>query len=138
MIGLLLAVGVASRLLLALGPAPHHVTRFEAEKIAVTHLLQPGQQVHIQTKLVRQWQLALISPNDGGNVWSNDLLWLVLMPGDHFAHSGHCCTGPPRATWTMAQVNDRAGYAQLDGIITGVSGESPEWWRLLPDLSDGH
>jgi hypothetical protein len=54
-----------------------------AVKIAVTHLLQPAEveQAHVEAKLVRQWQLALVSPNEP---WSDDLgdrpLWYRLLP----------------------------------------------------------
>ncbi|MDQ6710462.1 MAG: hypothetical protein M3Z11_07880 [Candidatus Dormibacteraeota bacterium] len=101
----------------------------------MTHLLQPGEHTHIEAKLVRQWQLALVSPNE--NLWSDQLIWLVLVPGGHFAASGPCCS-QPTFTWNVAVVKDQAGYAQLDGVIAGAPGDGPVWYRLLPDLSSGH
>ena len=50
-----LVVVIASGLSLWLGPGPaaHHVTRFMAVKIAVTHLLQPDEyeRAHVEAKL---------------------------------------------------------------------------------------
>jgi hypothetical protein len=68
-----------------------------AVKIAVMHLLQPGeyQQARAEAKLVRQWQLAFVSRNEP---WSNDLIWLVLVPGGHFSAGGACCDAPPKFT----------------------------------------
>ena len=136
-VGAVCALGISIGLLLELGPAPHHVTRYQAEKIAVTHLLPPGRQVHLQSKLIREWQLTFVSPNDGGNVWSNDLMWVVLVPDSNFAHSGPCCGASPPTSWAVAIVRDHSFSAQLDGIIAGVSGDAPAWWGLLPDLSGG-
>jgi hypothetical protein len=131
---LVVAVGLA----LALGPAPHHVTKDMAIKIAVTHLLQPGERVPVQAKLAREWQLTLLSPNDGGNLWSNQLVWFVLVPGGHFAHSGPCCSPPAKTAWDVALIEDHDGSAQLDGVISGGSGDRPGWYDRLPDLSGGH
>jgi hypothetical protein len=119
------------------GPARHQVTRDMAVKIAVTHLLQPDeyQRPHTEAKLVRQWQLALVSRNE---VWSSDLIWLVLVPGGHFPTAGPCCSAPPKFTWNVAIVKDQASFAQLDGVIGGSQGDGPLWYRLLPDLSRGH
>ena len=118
------------------GPASHHVTRFMAVKIAMTHLLQPDEfeRVHVEAKLVRQWQLALVTRNEG---WSNDLIWLVLVPGGHFAASGSCCSPPPTFSWNIAITKEDAGGAGLDGVIAGSPGGGPLWYRLLPDLSGG-
>jgi hypothetical protein len=128
----------ASSLVLWLGPgpAPHHVTREMAVKIAVTHLLQPGEseQAHIQAKLVHRWQLALVSRNE---LWSNDLIWLVLVPGGHFSAAGPCCSAPPTFSWNIAITKDDPGGAGLDGVIAGSPGDGPLWYRLLPDLSRG-
>src|SRR2546425_4051623 len=106
---------LASGLALWLGPTPtaHNVTRFEAQKIAVTHLLQPGEPSHIEAKLVRQWQLTLVDANDGGHIWSNQLLWLVLVPGGHFSAAG-CCVAAAY-TWNVAVINDGPGGAGLSG-----------------------
>jgi len=134
-----LVVVIASGLSLWLGPGPaaHHVTRFMAVKIAVTHLLQPDEyeRAHVEAKLVRQWQLTLVSRND--SAWSNDLVWLVLVPGGHFAASGACCSPPPTFSWNIAITKDDAGGAGLDGVIAGSPGDGPLWYRLLPDLSSG-
>jgi hypothetical protein len=119
------------------GPAPHHVTRDMAVKVAVTHLLQPGEHAQIQAKLARQWQLTLLSANDGGNLWSNQLIWFVLVPGGHFSHPGPCCGPPPKTRWDVVLVEDHAGSAQLDGVISGGAGDRPTWYDLLPDLSGG-
>ena len=103
-------------------------------KIAVTHLLQPAEvkQAHIEAKLVRQWQLALVSRNEP---WSNDLIWLVLVPGGHFSAAGSCCSPSPTFSWNVAITRDHAGGAGLDGVIAGSPGNGPVWYRLLPDLS---
>jgi hypothetical protein len=132
-------LGLTAALNLATAPAAHHVTRFQAEKIAITHLLQPVEYdtAHLETKLVRQWQLTLVSPNDGGNLWTNQLMWLVLVPGNHFAFSGPCCSPPTTMAWNIAIVNDGAGGAQLDGVLAGPSGDRPTWFGLLPDLARG-
>jgi hypothetical protein len=107
-----------------------------AMKIAVTHLLQPDEyeQAHVDAKLVRQWQLALVSRNEP---WSNDLVWLVLVPGGHFAASGGCCSLPPSFSWKIAMTKDDAAGAGLDGVLAGSPGDGPLWYRLLPDLSRG-
>jgi hypothetical protein len=107
-----------------------------AVKIAVTHLLQPGEseQAHIQAKLVHRWQLALVSRNE---LWSNDLIWLVLVPGGHFSAAGTCCSAPPTFSWNIAITKDDPGGAGLDGVIAGSPGDGPLWYRLLPDLSRG-
>ena len=118
------------------GPAAHHVTRFMAVKIAMTHLLQPDEfeRAHVEAKLVRQWQLALVSRNEP---WSNDLIWLVLVPGGHFSATGSCCSPPPTFSWNIAITRDDAGGAGLDGVIAGSPGDGALWYRLLPDLSSG-
>jgi hypothetical protein len=133
-----LFVLIGSGLVFWSGPAPHHVTRDMAVKIALTHLVQPGETVQTQAKLARQWQLTMLNRNEGGNLWSNQLTWFVLVPGDHFAFSGPCC-GPasPKPTWNVALVNDHAWGAQLDGVVAGSNGDAPGWFRLLPDLSLG-
>jgi hypothetical protein len=107
-----------------------------ATKVAITHLLQPGeyQQAQVQSKLVRRWQVALVSRNEA---WSNDLVWLVLVPGGHFSAAGPCCSAPPGFTWNIAMVNDNAGGAELDGVAAGSPGNAPLWYGLLPDLSRG-
>jgi len=136
-IGLSILLGLGLALWLGPVPTAHHATRFEAEKVAVANLLQPGEREHIriESKLVRQWQLTLLSPNDGGNVWSNDLLWLVLIPGGHFAASGPCCVPPPTFSWNIAVINDNPGGTGLDGVIAGPHGDGPLWYRFLPDLA---
>jgi hypothetical protein len=136
-VGIVLAVLVASGLGLWFGPGPaaHHVSRFMAQKIAVTHLMQPGEPANIQAKLVRQWQLTIVDPNDGGRIWSRRLLWLVLVPGGHFSAAG-CCAGS-KFTWNLAVISDNPGGAELDGVLAGAPGDSPPWYWLLPDLSAG-
>jgi len=116
------------------GPAAHHVTRDMAVKIAVTHLLQPAdyERGNVQAKLVRRWQLALVSRDEP---WSNDLIWLVLVPGGHFSATGSCCSPPPTFSWNIAVIKDNPGGAGLDGVIAGAPGDGPLWYRLLPDLS---
>ena len=130
---------VASGLVLWLGrgPAPHYVTRDMAVNVAGAHLLQPGEHTQIHAKLARQWQLTLLSANDGGNLWSNQLIWFVLVPGGHFSHPGPCCGPPPKTSWDVVLVEDHAGSAQLDGVISGGAGDRPYWYDLLPDLSGG-
>jgi hypothetical protein len=134
-IGIVLALLLASCIALWLGPGPaaHHVTRFEAQKIAETHLLQAGEPSNIQAKLVRQWQLTLMDANDGGHIWSNQLVWLVLVPGGHFSAAG-CCVAT-KFTWNIAVINDNPGGAELDGVLAGATGGGPPWYWLLPDLS---
>jgi len=119
---------LTSGLALWLGPTltAHSVTRFQA---------QPDELPHIQAKLVRQWQLTLVDGNDEGRIWSNQLLWLVLVPGGHFSAAG-CCVAPA-FTWNIAIVNDSPGGAGLDGVLAGSPGDAPLWFWLLPDLSGG-
>ena len=128
---------LTSGLALWLGPTPtaHSVTRFQAQKIAVAHLLQPDELPHIQAKLVRQWQLTLVDGNDEGRIWSNQRLWLVLVPGGHFSAAG-CCVAPA-FTWNIAVINDSPDGAGLDGVLAGSPGDAPLWFWLLPDLSGG-
>ena len=59
--------------------------------------------------IVLALMFTLLNANDGGQVWSNQLIWFVLVPGDHFAFSGPCCGPSPTFSWNVALVNDRNG-----------------------------
>ena len=115
-LGLVVVVASGLGMWLGPGPAAHHVIRFMAVKIAVTHLLQPDayERAHVEAKLVRHWQLTLVSRNDSA-----------------------CCSPPPTFSWNIAITKDAAGGAGLDGVIAGSPGDGPLWYRLLPDLSSG-
>jgi hypothetical protein len=117
------------------GAAPRHKIHGRQDRRHAPAEPDEYEQARVEAKLVRQWQLALVSRSE--NLWSNDLLWLVLVPGGHYPATGSCCGPPPTFSWNMAMTKDDSGGAGLDGVIAGTQGDAPPWYRLLPDLSGG-